>query len=219
VVRQSARGDIYSQMLDALRARGLVYACACSRADIATGQPGAAGEPRYPGTCRDRGVDERPGLGVRVQLDQIVERFDDLRHGPQEQCPSEQCGDVLVRDRDGNWTYQFAAAVDDFAQGVTLVIRGDDLLSSTGRQIQLARLLGRAAPPAFFHHPLVMKSPSQKLSKSDGDTAIAALRARGWSPERVIGHAAALVGLLPDSCDVRADEVSSMMSAFKERRL
>ena len=107
------------------------------------------------------------------------ERFVDLRHGPQEQRPSEQCGDLLVRDREGNWTYQFAATVDDLVQGVTLVIRGDDLLASTGRQIQLARLLGRGEPPEFLHHPLIMKSPDQKLSKSDGDTRRArAARAR-----------------------------------------
>ena len=87
-----------------------------------------------------------------------TERFDDLVHGPQQQRPADQCGDLLVRDREGNWTYQFAAAVDDLAQAVTLVIRGDDLRRSTGRQIQLARLLGRTEPPRFLHHPLVMKS-------------------------------------------------------------
>ena len=131
-----------------------------------------------------------------------------MRHGPQEQRPSEQCGDLLVRDRDGNWTYQFAATVDDFVQGVTLVIRGDDLLASTGRQLQLARLLGRTEPPRFLHHPLIMKSPTQKLSKSDGDTGIRDLRARGWTPERVIGQAAALAGLVGRGTAVSAVEVS-----------
>src|SRR5215510_3997647 len=184
LVRQSERGDIYSQALDTLRRQGRVYACGCSRAEIAS--------ERYPGTCRDRGLREGPGLGIRVRLDPTVERFVDLRHGPQEQQPSEQCGDLLVRDREGNWTYQFAAAVDDYVQGVTHVIRGDDLLASTGRQIQLARLLGRAEPAAFYHHPLIMKSPTQKLSKSDGDTGIRDLRAKGWTAERVIAHARSL---------------------------
>ena len=115
-----------------------------------------------------------------------------LKRGPQEQCPLAQCGDLLVRDRDGNWTYQFAATVDDLVQAVTLVIRGVDLLASTGRQIQLARLLGREAPPQFLHHPLIMKSAGQKLSKSDGDTGIRELRARGWTPEQVIAHAQSL---------------------------
>jgi glutamyl-tRNA synthetase/glutamyl-Q tRNA(Asp) synthetase len=129
---------------------------------------------------------EAPGLGLRVRLAPTVERFVDLRHGALEQRPSEQCGDLLVRDRDGNWTYQFAATVDDFVQGVTLVVRGDDLLASTGRQIQLARLLGRSEPPAFLHHPLIMKSPDQKLSKSDADTGIRELRARGFTRTQVI---------------------------------
>ena len=146
----------------------------------------------YPGTCRDRGLAAGPGVGLRVRLEPSIERFNDLRLGPQEQRPSDQCGDLLVRDRDGNWTYQFAATVDDLVQGVTLVVRGVDLLASTGRQIQLARLLGRAEPPAFLHHPLIMKSPEQKLSKSDGDTGIRELRAAGWAPEDVIARALSL---------------------------
>ena len=214
-VRQSERGEIYEAALNRLRRLGLVYACGCSRAEIAqAGQvndrltdvarvfqardPGGAESPalhqaelRYPGTCADRGLAEAPGLGLRVRLAPTVERFVDLRHGLQEQRPSEQCGDLLARDRDGNWTYQFAATVDDLVQGITLVIRGDDLLASTGRQIQLARLLGRDEPPEFLHHPLIMKSPDQKLSKSDGDTGIRELRARGLTPAQVIEMAMA----------------------------
>jgi len=206
-VRQSERSAIYEDALGRLRALGLVYACDCTRSGILAATVGAelapppwadhgrplrdSDELRYPGTCRDRGLAEGPGVGLRVRLEPTIERFVDLRLGPQEQRPSEQCGDLLVRDRDGNWTYQFAATVDDYVQAVTLVIRGVDLLASTGRQIQLARLLGREAPPAFLHHPLIMKSPGQKLSKSDGDTGIRELRARGWTPAQVIGAAMA----------------------------
>jgi glutamyl/glutaminyl-tRNA synthetase len=153
----------------------------------------ADAEMCYPGTCADRGLAEAPGLGLRVRLAPTVERFVDLRHGPQEQRPAEQCGDLLVRDRDGNWTYQFAATVDDLVQGVTLIVRGDDLLASTGRQIQLARLLGRDEPPEFLHHPLIMKSADQKLSKSDGDTGVRELRARDWTPQQVIETAMSAV--------------------------
>jgi len=177
LVRQSERGAIYEEALDSLRRRGLVYACACSRADF-DGQ-------RYPGTCAGRHLDEKPGLSLRVRMDATVERFDDLRLGPQSQQPSAQCGDVVVRDREGNWSYQFACVVDDWKQSVNLVVRGEDLLDSTGRQIQLARLLGRTEPPRFLHHALIMKSPSQKLSKSDGDTGVRELRARGLTPEQV----------------------------------
>ena len=208
-VRQSERGAIYEEALERLRRLGLVYACGCSRAEIMAALKGRptnedpAGRPFraaaadaelwYPGTCADRGLPEAPGLGLRVRLAPTVERFVDRRHGLQEQRPSEQCGDVLVRDREGNWTYQFAATVDDLVQGVTLVVRGDDLLASTGRQIQLARLLGREEPPQFLHHPLIMKSADEKLSKSDGDTGVRELRARGWTAERVIELATSVV--------------------------
>ena len=77
--------------------------------------------------------------------------------------------------------------------GITHVIRGMDLLASTGRQIQLARLLGRAKPPQFLHHPLVMKSPAQKLSKSDGDTAVGDMRRAGISARDVIARAQSLI--------------------------
>jgi glutamyl-Q tRNA(Asp) synthetase len=205
LVRQSERGAIYEDALDRLRRQGLVYACSCSRAEIvaATARskattsgpfgPGADLELCYPGSCRARGLAEAPGRGLRVRLEPTVERFVDLRLGPQEQRPSEQCGDLLIRDRDGHWTYQFAATVDDFMQGVTLVVRGEDLLESTGRQIQLARLLGRAEPPQFLHHGLIMKTATQKLSKSDGDTGIRELRAAGWAAADVIARALSFV--------------------------
>ena len=90
-------------------------------------------------------------------------------------------GDLIVRDRAGNWTYGFAVVVDDQRQGVDLVIRGEDLLPDTARQVRLGRLLGREVPPRFLHHPLVRKSSGAKLSKSDGDTGIRDLRAAGWT--------------------------------------
>lgn len=214
LVRQSERQAIYERALATLRAHGRMYACSCSRAQIegARGVSRASPERRYLGTCRDRGLVEGPGTSLRVRLDPSVERFVDLRHGPQAQHPSTQCGDLLIRDREGNWTYQFAVAVDDFDQGVTLVVRGDDLLESTGRQIALARLLGRVDPARFLHHPLLMKSATQKISKSDGDTGVRELRARGWTPENVIGLAAAQAGLIGTPRAVRAVEVSSIMA-------
>lgn len=180
-VRQSERDAIYREAVDVLARSGLVYACNCSRKEIEAGLT----ELLYSGRCRDRGLPLTDGVGWRVRMDPGVETFVDGILGPQEQDPSQQCGDLLIRDRLGNWTYQFAAAVDDFRQGIDLVIRGEDLLPSTGRQIRLARLLGRERPAMFRHHPLIMKSPDQKLSKSDGDTGIRDLRARGWTPLEV----------------------------------
>lgn len=196
-IRQSGRDAVYEAALDGLRRRGLVYACECSRAVIAALAPDATGERRYPGTCASKGLAEAPGRSVRVRLPVADVVFEDLRHGRQVQHPAAQCGDLVVKDRVGQWTYQLAATVDDVAQQITHVIRGDDLLPSTGRQILLARLLERASPPVFCHHPLVMKSAPQKLSKSDRDTGVRDLRAAGSTSSDVIGLAATAVGLLP----------------------
>lgn len=183
--RQSERDEVYRAALASLVSAGLVYACNCSRKDVSG--------PKYPGTCRERRLPLEEGVGWRVRLDPGIEQFDDLLLGLQRQDPAGECGDVLVRDRLGNWTYQWVASVDDTLQAITHVIRGVDLLDSTGRQIRLARLLGRVGPPRFAHHSLVMKSPTQKLSKSDGDTGIRDLRKAGWSAQQVIARAQSVV--------------------------
>ena len=190
IVRQSERDPIYRKALQPLIDRELVYGCTCTRRDV------RGDKLVYPNTCRDKDIALTDDVGWRVRIDPGVERFFDELLGPQEQDPSRQCGDLLVRDRLGNWTYQFAVTVDDHLQRITDVIRGVDLLPSTGRQIRLARLLGRATPPRFWHHPLVMKSPSQKLSKSYGDSGIRDLRAAGWTAEQVLAKARALSGNL-----------------------
>jgi glutamyl/glutaminyl-tRNA synthetase len=198
MVRQSERHPIYHRALQRLIDRGLVYGCICTRAEIQSGTGGrepGAGEPRYPNTCRGKGIPLGEGVGWRVIIEPGRERFVDELLGPQEQDPSEQTGDLLVRDRNGNWTYQFAVTVDDHVQRVTDVIRGEDLLPSTGRQIRLARLLGRQEMPRFRHHSLLMKSPAQKLSKSDGDTGVRDLRASGWTAEKVLSRARELANL------------------------
>jgi glutamyl-tRNA synthetase/glutamyl-Q tRNA(Asp) synthetase len=187
--RQSNRSAVYLAAVEQLRARNLVYACDCSRRALAAASPGDTTELRYPGTCRERGLPLTDGVGWRVRLPGHAEAFDDALLGRQVQSPAEQCGDMLIRDRLGNWTYQFAVTVDDWRQGVDLVVRGVDLLPSTGRQIQLARLLGRAEPAVYLHHPLVMKTADQKLSKSDRATGIRDLRAAGWSREQILAEA------------------------------
>jgi glutamyl-Q tRNA(Asp) synthetase len=195
LVRQSERDAIYRKALQPLIDRELVYGCTCTRTDIVAAAGESGPELRYPNTCRDRGIPLTDDVGWRVRMEPGVERFFDEIRGPQQQDPSEQCGDVLVRDRLGNWTYQFAVAVDDYAQKITDVIRGVDLLPSTGRQIRLARLLGRQTPPRFAHHALVMKSATEKLSKSDGDTGVRDLRAAGWSAEAVLDRARVTLGI------------------------
>ena len=168
----------------------MIYGCTCTRQEIAAAAPVRPGdEPRYPGTCRDRGIAPGPGVVWRMELEPGVEVFQDLMCGRQEQNPSAQCGDVAIRDRHGNWTYQFVASVDDYLQEIDLVVRGRDLLASTGRQMQIARALGRETPAVFAHHDLIMKSPTQKLSKSDGDTGIRELREKGLAAAQVLAMA------------------------------
>ena len=169
--------------------------------------------PVYSGRCRDRRLPLGEGIGWRVRVDLREECFDDGLLGRQCQSPSEQCGDVLIRDRLGNWTYQWAATADDMLQEIDLIVRGQDLLDSTGRQIYLARLLGRGTPAVFAHHPLIMKSATQKLSKSDRDTGVRDLRDSGWTRSQVLGQAAFLAGLQPSS---RATDAVAVVSFFAE---
>jgi glutamyl-tRNA synthetase/glutamyl-Q tRNA(Asp) synthetase len=165
-----------------------------------------------------------------VQIDDGREEFDDLLLGRVVQTPAEQCGDILLRDRDGHWTYQFAVTVDDLCQEVTLVIRGEDLLSSTGRQIKLGRMLGRVTPASYLHHRLILKQGTalsrsgrqqgtalsgsgkrEKLSKAAGDTGVRQLRAAGLSAPDVIGRAAAAVGLVDTYRPITAQDVGSLL--------
>ena len=203
--RQSERDAAYRTALEPLIAAGLVYGCDCTRRQIDS--------PVYSGRCRDRALPLTDGVGWRLRMDAQAETFDDLRLGRLEQTPAAQCGDLLIRDRLGNWTYQWAATTDDTLQGISLVIRGEDLLESTGRQMALARRLGRTRPALFLHHPLIMKSATQKVSKSDGDTGIRDLRRAGWSAEHVIGHAAWLAGLQPADSRVCQDDVPRLFRA------
>jgi glutamyl-tRNA synthetase/glutamyl-Q tRNA(Asp) synthetase len=202
LLRQSDEPAAYERALEHLRRTATVYWCDCSRKDV--------GGERYAGRCRTRGLTERSGRGIRVAIAPGVERFDDLLLGPQEQVPADQCGDLLLRDRDGHWTYQFAVTVDDCRQNITHVIRGADLLSSTGRQIRLARMLGRADPPRFLHHPLVLKEKGDKLSKSDRDTGVRDLRRLGLRASEVIGRAAAAVGLTETMRPIEAAAVDEL---------
>lgn len=190
--RQSDDWGVYEAALGRLPG---VYACKCTRRELASKGDGV-GELPYPGHCRGRGVAQLPGNRLRVLLEPGPEVFTDFLLGPQSQVPAEQCGDLSVRGPSGDWAYHFAVVVDDERQGVNLVIRGEDLLDSTGRQIRLGAMLGRGAPAVFAHHPVVCDHAGRKLSKRDGGLGIRALRAEGMSPEELLGLAAARVGLL-----------------------
>jgi glutamyl-tRNA synthetase/glutamyl-Q tRNA(Asp) synthetase len=209
--RQSNAEDDYRAAAASLASRGLVFACRCSRKTIAhtfSDETSAS----YPGTCRGLALSDGPGKGLRVRLDPRIETFDDALLGVLEQDPSAQCGDLLIRDRDRHWTYQFAVVVDDLRHGIDLVIRGRDLVDSTGRQMALARLLGRPRPPVFLHHPLVLNARGDKLSKSNRDTGVREMRAAGRAPEEVLGLAARACGLLPQAGPLAATDLPALFT-------
>jgi len=208
--RQSDNEDRYQAALGRLSENFWVFACDCSRKDISGDADVSDRETRYPGRCRERNLRPGPGRGLRVVIDAGEERFDDWMLGPQKQDPSRQCGDLLLKDRRGNWTYQFAVTLDDLDQGIDLVVRGQDLLESTGRQIRLARMLGRELPPSYLHHPLIRHPSGAKLSKANRDTSIRDLRVAGVSPARVMGQAAHLSGLIGSPRDLEVSELAEL---------
>jgi glutamyl-Q tRNA(Asp) synthetase len=156
IVWQSRRTQLYADALATLRARGFVYDCGCSRADGV-----------YPGICRNGLPAGRDARAIRFRVPDEVIAFDDLLHGRVEENVATSVGDFVVKRADGLFAYQLAVVVDDAEQSVTQVVRGDDLLSSTARQIALQRALGYATPE-YVHLPLVLNAEGAKLSKRDG---------------------------------------------------
>ncbi|HVX87821.1 MAG TPA: glutamate--tRNA ligase family protein [Gemmatimonadales bacterium] len=208
--RQSDHQDRYEAAARRLADSDLVFFCDCTRRMLAEAQGAADGETlRYPGTCRARGLAEGTGRALRVRIEPGVARFDDLRLGPIAQDPATQCGDFVLRDAQGQWTYQHCVVADDMAEGITLVIRGEDILESTGRQLRLMRLLA-GRPPRYLHHPLVTDASGKKLSKKEFAKSLGDLRREGWTPERVLGEAAFLGGLLPNSRPLRPTDLPGL---------
>lgn len=208
--RQSNCEEAYRGQLDLLARSHRVYACDCSRKQILARTGETTGELRYDNHCRDRGLPLRDAYAWRIALPGGAITFDDGFLGEQHQDPQRQCGDLVVRDREGNWTYQFCVVVDDQRDGIDTVIRGEDILGSTGRQILLARMLGRAAPPRFFHHPLITDTTGRKLSKRDFDEGLRDMRRRGISGPEALGLAAHRLGLLSEPTPLPADELSQL---------
>ncbi|MEW6074572.1 MAG: tRNA glutamyl-Q(34) synthetase GluQRS [Planctomycetota bacterium] len=188
---------------DELLLRGLAYPCTCSRRDVelaASAPHPEDGETRYPGTCRGRYASVaaaeresgRPaGVRFRVPDGKVLWR-DELR-GLSRHDPAREVGDFLVARRDGAYAYQLAVVVDDARQGVTEVLRGDDLAPSTARQLLLQRALG-LPHPRWLHVPLVVDEDGRRLAKRHGDVALASLRAEGTDPRAVVAWAARTAG-------------------------
>ncbi len=189
--RQSERGERYQDAIDRLD----TYPCSCSRRELREAVSAADGEePRYVGTCRGGPTHPERPLAIRWRTPPGVVTVEDRLLGRWGQDVREEVGDFLLRRRDGAWAYQLAVVVDDAAMGITDVVRGADLWTSTPRQVLLLRALGAAAP-RYAHVPLIVGEDGQKLSKRHGAPDLSALREGGAAPERVVAALARSVGL------------------------
>ena len=211
---QTARLDHYAAAFEQLRRAERIYPCTCSRSDLgdALSAPHVGQErPRYPGTCSHRSASDADSLGERPfawrfrTTDEPV-TFVDRVAGPQSRRVAAELGDFILAKRDGTPAYQLAVVVDDHAMGVTEVLRGDDLLPSTFRQLDLYRFFGWQ-PPEFAHVPLVIGSDGRRLAKRHGDSRMSVLRERGQGPERLLGLLAQSCGLRPSAEPVQAREL------------
>jgi glutamyl-tRNA synthetase len=218
VVRQSERRERHREALAALHATGRTYPCWCTRAEIrdaASAAHGTLPEGAYPGTCRElstgqRAARERSGRPPALRLDARGERiaFADRLHGPVEATVD----DLVVWRNDGTPAYNLAVVVDDDDQGVREVVRGEDLLATTPRQLLVGRLLGLRAP-AYAHVPLVLGPDGRRLAKRHGAVTLADRRARGETPPDVLRRLAASAGLPP------AGSAQELLAAFEPGRL
>ena len=200
-VYQSERSEIYQQYYDVLLKKGLVYPCFCSRSQLhaASAPHRSDGQVVYAGTCRGlsdaevarRSLTRAPAFRVQVPDEEIA--FTDGHLGRYAENLARDCGDFYLRRADGVFAYQLAVVVDDALMGVTEVVRGSDLLSSTPRQLWLYRELGLTAPQ-FYHLPLLLAPDGRRLSKRDGDQSLENLRAR-YTPQEIIGKLAYVCGL------------------------
>lgn len=213
---QTQRLELYTAALETLKARELVYPCTCSRRDIesAASAPHAGQEgPVYPGTCAGRSVQDAPScadrpFAWRLRADQAARwlsgvagnapglnwSYHDRYAGEQHADVVRDLGDFVVAKGDGKPAYQLAVVVDDHEMGVTEVVRGDDLIPSTFRQLLLYGVFGWQ-PPQFAHVPLVVGPDGRRLAKRHGDTRISLLREAGVSAERLVGFLAWTCGL------------------------
>lgn len=211
---QSKRTEIYRSYFSKLEERGLLYPCFCSRTELHSAEAPHRSDGRflYTGRCRNLTPEEvaehrktrKPAARIRVP--ETVVFFDDLHYGHQEELLSRDCGDFIVRRADGVFAYQLAAALDDALMGITEVVRGSDLLSSSPRQIWLQSLFG-FSPPRYGHIPLLAAADGRRLSKRDGDLDLGTLRRRFPSPEPILGLLGWLSGLLDRPEPVKAKEL------------
>ena len=217
-VYQSERTAVYAQAFRALEERGLIYPCYCTRAErLAASAPHRSdGQTIYDGRCSRLTEAEREALSQtrrpawRVKVGQEPITFCDFLYGEYKEDLKTDCGDFILRRSDGVYAYQLAVVADDAAMGVTQVVRGSDLLSSTPRQIYLQRLLG-LPEPEYGHVPLLLAADGRRLAKRDRDQELGELQSRYTAPE-LLGRLAHLAGLIPEPAPITAQQLIPLFS-------
>ena len=206
---QSERTALYEAALKTLEEKGLVYPCYCTRAELhaASAPHRSDGQTIYAGTCRRLTAEQRAAKNrapaARLVTPDEEWAFTDGHMGPYRENLARDCGDFLLRRSDGMFAYQLAVVVDDAAMGVTEVVRGSDLLSSTPRQLYLYDLLGLTAPE-FYHFPLLLTADGRRLSKRNADAGLDDLRGKLPS-EEILGRLAYLAGFNPGAAGKSAE--------------
>lgn len=219
---QSDRLSIYEDALNIIKSKAEVFPCFCTRADLhAASAPHASdGTPIYSGACYKLNSSEieelkhahRYALRLHVPDNEIA--FNDVVMGEYTQSLSDDCGDFVLRRSDGIFAYQLVCVVDDIASGVTEIVRGNDLLSSTPRQMYLYELFDAKAPQ-YLHHPLLVAPDGRRLAKRNKDCTIMSLRDRGAKPEDIIGYVAFSSGQIDTLEQMTREEFLSIYNASK----
>ena len=228
---QSSHFDFFQKVLDKLTAKGFVYPCTCSRKQLQSENPiSETGEVIYQGKCShviarsesDKAIYCSEPHSLRIVIPDKVINWHDERLGNFSENPKKQCGDFPIRDRDGFWTYQFAVCIDDLTEGITHIVRGEDIRNSTARQIALSQLISDACQgdlpipaytrPLYLHHPLIVDSSGKKLSKREHAYSLRQDKDAGKTAQEILGQILYKAGFLGNNTPIALDQAIAIVA-------
>ena len=220
---QSSHFDFFQKVLDKLTAKGFVYPCTCSRKQLQSENPiSETGEVIYQGKCRTQTAPCSEPHSLRIVIPDKVINWHDERLGDFSENPQKQCGDFPIRDRDGFWTYQFAVCIDDLTEGITHIVRGEDIRNSTARQIALSQLISDTCQgdlpipaytrPLYLHHPLIVDSSGKKLSKREHAYSRRQDKDAGKTAQEILGQILYKAGFLGNNTPIALDQAIAIVA-------
>lgn len=220
---QSSHFNFFQNVLDKLTAKGFVYPCTCSRKQLQSENPiSETGEVIYQGKCRTQTAPCSEPHSLRIVIPDKVINWHDEQLGDFSENPKKQCGDFPIRDRDGFWTYQFAVCVDDLTEGITHIVRGEDIRNSTARQIALSQLISDTCQgdlpipaytrPLYLHHPLIVDSSGKKLSKREHAYSLRQDKDAGKTAQEILGQILYKAGFLGNNTPIALDQAIAIVA-------